>query len=89
MITRMDDGIGRVLEAVKSRGLDARTLVLFSSDNGPHREAGHDHSLFHSSGPFRGWKRDLTEGGIRVPFLARWPGHVPAGVVSRAGWPFQ
>ena len=67
----MDACVGRVLDRLKARGLDERTVVFFSSDNGPHREAGHDGALFTSAGPFRGAKRDLTEGGIRVPFLAR------------------
>jgi len=82
MITRMDAQIGRLLDHLKERGLDERTVVFFSSDNGPHREAGHDPAVFKSSGPFRGWKRDLTEGGLRVPLIARWPGRIPAGAVS-------
>lgn len=82
MITRMDAQIGRLLDHLKDRGLDERTIVFFTSDNGPHREAGHDPNLFNSSGPFRGIKRDLTEGGLRVPFIARWPGRIPAGTTS-------
>jgi arylsulfatase A-like enzyme len=82
MITRMDAQVGRVLDHLQARGLDERTVVFFSSDNGPHREAGHDPAPFRSGGPFRGWKRDLTEGGLRVPFLARWPGRIPAGTVT-------
>ncbi|MFN0127555.1 MAG: arylsulfatase [Verrucomicrobiales bacterium] len=82
MITRLDTQVGRVLDHLKVRDLDERTIVFFSSDNGPHREAGHDTTVFHSSGPFRGWKRDLTEGGLRVPMIARWPGHIPAGRVT-------
>jgi arylsulfatase A-like enzyme len=82
MISRMDAQVGRLLDHLKERGLDERTVVFFSSDNGPHREAGHDPAVFRSSGPFRGWKRDLTEGGLRVPLIARWPGRIPAGAVS-------
>lgn len=82
MITRLDAQVGRLLDHLEKRGLDERTIVFFSSDNGPHREAGHDTTMFHSSGPFRGWKRDLTEGGLRVPMIARWPGQIPAGHVT-------
>jgi arylsulfatase A-like enzyme len=90
-ITRMDADIGKLLAQLKQRGLDGNTLVLFSSDNGPHREGNHDPEFFGSRGPLRGIKRDLYEGGIRVPFLARWPGRVPAGRVSSetlAFWDF-
>jgi arylsulfatase A-like enzyme len=81
-ITRLDRDIGRILEKLKTLGLDDNTLVLFSSDNGAHREGGHNPDFFKSSGPLRGIKRDLTEGGIRVPFIARWPGKVPAAKTS-------
>jgi arylsulfatase A-like enzyme len=81
-ITRLDRDIGRILEKLKTLGLDDNTLVLFSSDNGAHREGGHNPDFFKSSGPLRGIKRDLTEGGIRVPFIARWPGKVPSAKVS-------
>nr|CAA9254989.1 Arylsulfatase [uncultured Armatimonadetes bacterium] len=83
MIARMDRDVGRLLDRLKALGLDRNTLVLFSSDNGPHREGGNDPDFADSNGPLRGIKRDLYEGGIRVPFLARWPGRVPAGTVSR------
>lgn len=82
MVTRLDRQVGQLLDHLKTSGLDDRTIVFFSSDNGPHREAGHDPTVFRSSGLFRGWKRDLTEGGLRVPFIARWPGHIPAGQVT-------
>ena len=82
MITRMDTDIGRLLDKLEALGIDKETLVLFSSDNGPHREGGADPDFFDSNGPLRGIKRDLYEGGIRVPFVARWPGVIAPGSVS-------
>ena len=82
MITRLDRGVGRVVQKLEDLGIENNTLVFFASDNGPHREGGANPEFFHSSGPFRGIKRDLYEGGIRVPLLARWPGRIKAGVVS-------
>jgi arylsulfatase A-like enzyme len=82
MITRMDRDIGRLFARLKELGLDQDTLVLFSSDNGPHKEGGADPAFFKSAGPLRGYKRDLYEGGIRVPMIARWPGKIKAGSVS-------
>jgi len=82
MVTRMDRDIGRLLERLRERGLDERTLVIFTSDNGPHAEGGNDPDYFDSNGPFRGIKRSLYEGGIRVPMIARWPGRIAAGAVS-------
>jgi arylsulfatase A-like enzyme len=86
MITRMDRDIGRLTELVHARGLDDRTLVMFISDNGPHQEGGADPVFFKSPGGLRGIKRDLYEGGIRVPAIARWPGTIPAGRVSDHPW---
>ena len=79
MIARMDRDIGRILDCLKDSGIDQNTLVLFTSDNGPHDEAGHDLERFRPSGPLRGTKRALYEGGIRVPTIAWWPGTVKAG----------
>jgi uncharacterized sulfatase len=82
MIARMDADVGRLLDTLRELGIDDSTLVLFSSDNGPHREGGQDIARFDPNGPLRGMKRDLYEGGIRVPMIARWPGVVPHGAVS-------
>ena len=82
MIARMDRDVGRLTELLHDRGLDRRTLLIFTSDNGPHREGGADPAFFESSGGLRGIKRDLYEGGIRVPMIARWTGTVSAGKVN-------
>ena len=82
MITRMDRDLGRMFARLKKHGIDERTVVLFTSDNGPHREGGNDPDFFDSNGPLRGIKRAMYEGGIRVPMIVRWPGVAPAGAVS-------
>lgn len=82
MITRLDAYVGEILDKLKEKGLDENTLVIFSSDNGPHEEGGADPAFFGRDGKLRGLKRQCYEGGIRVPFIARWPGHVPAGTVN-------
>ena len=79
MVTRMDRDVGRIVDLLRARGLDQNTLVLFTSDNGPHQEGGADPEFFKSSGGLRGIKRDMYEGGIRVPMIASWPGTIAAG----------
>jgi len=79
MVTRLDTAVGRIVEALVKAGKADNTLIIFTSDNGPHREGGHDPDFFDDNGPLRGIKRDLYEGGIRVPMIARWPGRVKAG----------
>ena len=86
MITRMDADIGRILELLKALDLEENTIVLFTSDNGPHREGGVDPAFLGSSGPLRGIKRDLYEGGIRVPMIVRWPLRIRPGQVSDFVW---
>jgi arylsulfatase A len=84
MVTRMDREVGRILDLVRDLGLEERTIVVFTSDNGPtyDRLGGSDSEFFRSAGPFRGLKGSLYEGGVRVPAIVRWPGRVPAGLVS-------
>ena len=82
MITRLDAFVGEIFAKLKEKGLDENTIVIFSSDNGPHEEGGADPSFFGRDGKLRGLKRQCYEGGIRIPFIVRWPGHVPAGTVN-------
>ena len=91
MVTRMDRDVGRLFELLKELKIDERTLVIFTSDNGPHQEGGHQHEFFDSNGRLTGFKRSMHEGGIRVPLIARWPGHIAAGSQSdlpSAFWDF-
>lgn len=83
----LDKDVGRLLDKLQDLGMADDTLVLFTSDNGPQQEAGHKVKFFNSSGPLRGFKRSLYEGGIRVPFLVQWPGRIKANVTtSEVGW---
>lgn len=82
MINLLDDQVGELVEQLRELGLAENTLIIFSSDNGPHLEAGADPDYFNSNGPFRGYKRDLYEGGIRVPTIAWWPGQIEPGTES-------
>lgn len=91
MVTLLDKQVGEVLTKLKELGLEKNTLVIFSSDNGPHQEGGADPDYFDSNGPLRGYKRDLYEGGIRVPTIAFWEGKIMAGSKSEhisAFWDF-
>ncbi len=88
LITRLDQYVGQIMAKLRERGLDENTIVFFTSDNGPHKEGGNDPAVSRSSGPLRGIKRDLYDGGIRVPMIARWPGRIPAGATSDQVWAF-
>ena len=82
MITRLDRYVGEIIDELKKSGIDKNTLVIFTSDNGPHQEGGADPDFFKSYGPLRGIKRDLYEGGIRVPMIAWFPEKIKAGNVT-------
>jgi len=89
MIRNIDHDVGRMLAHLRQLGLDENTIVVFTSDNGPHQEGGHKADYFNSNGDLRGKKRDLYEGGIRVPTIVRWPGHVAEDSTSDMHSGFQ
>ena len=78
MVSRMDAQIGEIMALLKEKGIDKNTLVIFTSDNG-HEYDKLDKPFFDSNGPYRGRKRDLYEGGVKVPFVVRWPAKIKAG----------
>jgi len=82
MVERTDRFVGEVLDKLEKLGLTENTLIIFTSDNGAHREGGADPEFFDSNGPFRGYKRDLYEGGVHVPMIVKWPGKIAAGSTS-------
>lgn len=88
MVSRLDRLVGGLVQKLKDKGVYENTLLVFTSDNGAHKEGGHDAKFFQSSGPVRGTKRDLTEGGIRVPAFAVWANKIPAGKVDNTPWAF-
>ena len=92
MVTVLDRQVGQIRTLLDSLGISDNTIVIFTSDNGPHMEGGADPAFFNSNGGLRGIKRDLYEGGIRVPFIMAWPGHIEEGTVTdhiSAFWDFM
>ncbi len=89
MIQLIDGYVGQILEKLETHGLTEKTLIIFSSDNGPHQEGRHKMEFFNSNGQLKGLKRDLYEGGIRVPMIARWPGTIRSGSVTQHVSAFQ
>lgn len=87
-ITRLDADVGKILVKLKELGLEKDTIVIFASDNGPHQEGGNKVAFFESAGLHRGFKRSLTDGGIRVPAIVRWPGTIKPGTTSDHVWAF-
>ncbi|MEN8248650.1 MAG: arylsulfatase [Bacteroidota bacterium] len=82
MINVLDDQVGDIMAKLEELGIADNTLVIFTSDNGPHGAGGADPKYFNSNGGLRGKKRDLYEGGIKAPFIARWPGKIKGGSQS-------
>jgi arylsulfatase A-like enzyme len=82
MMTKLDEDVGRLMDLLLELGIDDNTVVMFSSDNGPHQEGGHMPDFFNSSGDLRGHKRAVYEGGVRCPMIVRWPGKIQAGAVT-------
>ncbi len=92
MVTCLDDNVGRLIKKLKELGLEKNTLVIFASDNGPASEGGYRREYMNSNGPLRGGKRDLYEGGIRIPMIAWWPGVIKQNQTSdhiSAFWDFM
>lgn len=82
MVTQLDDYVGEILEKLSELGLEENTIIMFASDNGPHLEGGADPDYFNSNGELKGYKRDMYDGGIRTPFLVKWPGKVEPGTIT-------
>jgi arylsulfatase A-like enzyme len=83
MVARLDKYVGEIVKLVEEKGIASNTLIIFTSDNGPHREGGGDPDYFNSNGIYKGIKRDLYEGGIRVPFIAYLPGKIKPSVIDK------
>lgn len=88
MMTRLDRDVGRLLDLLNRLDLEDNTIIFFTSDNGTHREGGHRPDYFDSNGPYRGYKRDLYEGGIHVPMFVSYPGHIQPNSVCETPYAF-
>lgn len=90
MINLLDDQVGDIISKLKAAGIYENTMIVFTSDNGPHQEGGADPDYFNSNGPLRGYKRDVYDGGIRVPLIVHWQGKITPGKTNHvsAFWDF-
>jgi arylsulfatase A-like enzyme len=87
-VSHLDSDVGKVVDTIQKLGIAEDTLILFASDNGPHKEGGNNPEFFDSNGPLRGIKRDLYDGGIRTPYIARWTGNIKPGQTNDAVFAF-
>lgn len=88
MVDMIDRSLGRIMDKIKQLGLDENTIIFFTSDNGPNKSTIHDIEFFDSNGIYKGGKRDMYEGGIRIPMIVRWPGKIKPEAVSDQIWTF-
>jgi arylsulfatase A-like enzyme len=88
MVTALDDYVGRIVSRLEKQGIAENTLILFTSDNGPHDEGGGDPAFFKASSPYKGMKRDLYDGGIHVPMIVHWPAAITKARVDNTPWAF-
>lgn len=89
MVSALDDYVGRIIDALEKEGKLDNTIIVFSSDNGPHDEGGADPEFFRASSPYKGQKRDLYDGGIHVPMIVQWPAKIKQGRVDQTPWAFH
>lgn len=88
MVTALDDYVGRIVKTLEEKGVADNTLIVFTSDNGPHDEGGGDPEFFNASHPYQGMKRDVYDGGIHVPMIAHWPASISKSRVDQTPWAF-
>ncbi|MEM9646763.1 MAG: sulfatase-like hydrolase/transferase, partial [Planctomycetota bacterium] len=88
MVTALDTYVGNIVRTLEQRGIADNTLIIFTSDNGPHDEGGGDPKFFRAASPYKGMKRDLFDGGIHVPMILHWPAMVSIGRVDDTPWAF-
>ncbi|TWU51733.1 sulfatase-like hydrolase/transferase [Rubripirellula reticaptiva] len=88
MVTALDAYVGKIVDTLDQRGIADNTLIVFTSDNGPHDEGGGDPTFFKAAAPYKGMKRDLFDGGIHVPMIVHWPAKIKTGRVDNTPWAF-
>lgn len=88
MVTALDAYVGNIVRTLEQRGIAENTLIIFTSDNGPHDEGGGDPEFFKAAAPYKGMKRDLFDGGIHVPMIVHWPAAIKTGRVDETPWAF-